>query len=206
MLTDPVLLLLSYQTPSFSHRIDWCCHSAPLAETARLTAPPTPPWQRVNASSSRASRCRLCSWACMRLGKGFVRLAHEVLFQVCVPIHTSYMSTYSSTSEYEAPRWLPMQGSFIRYHALLNTPEIHMVSDMVTELCLNLCLGRDSFGVMTGSPKSRRDSLPAASRLDHRCLPPLPFHHAGWRSLGVRPRPRSLGTWKRSFFVKCLSG
>ena len=53
------------------------------------------------------------------------------------------------------------------------------------------------------SLQSRRSSLPAASKLDHRCPPPVRFHHVGWQSLGVRRRP-SLASFVRHVENNCF--
>ena len=155
-----------------------------LSETARLTAPPAPPWQRAPplAHVKLVPSVQLG----MRLGKGCIRLAPEVLFQVCVPIHARVLLVlYLHTS----PKHIFVCTCEDPLFAVINSPKIIIIPDIVVDLCSNIFRMRQLLSDGCASLQSRRDSLSAASRLGHRCPPPLRFHHVGWQSLGVRPRP-----------------
>ena len=57
-------LLRSYKTPDFSHRLGRCCHPAPRRDREADCVARSSVAARI-ASTSRASCCRLCSWACV---------------------------------------------------------------------------------------------------------------------------------------------
>ena len=73
----------------------------------------------------------------------------------------------------------------------MNCPKLIEIPDIVVEPRSKFFLWDEKqlLSDVCASLQSRRDSLPAASRPDHRCPPPLRFHHVRWQSLGVRARP-----------------
>ena len=75
--------------------------------------------------------------------------------------------------------------------SVMNCPKLIVIPDIVVEPRSKIFLWDEKqlLSDVCASLQSRRDSLPAASRPDHRCPPPLRFHHVRWQSLGVRARP-----------------
>ena len=66
-----------------------------------------------------------------------------------------------------------------RLFTVVNTPP-NLYNSEPNGALLELLYGmRQLLSDACASRHSRRDSLPVASRLDHRCPPPLRFHHAG---------------------------
>ena len=98
-LTAPVLLLLSCKSPDFRHGIGWCCHPAPRRGCEADCAARSSRAARTTCSS-RASCCRLCSWACVLAKAVFDSRLRSCFELVYGYIHEFYRYLHTSVKHH----------------------------------------------------------------------------------------------------------